>query len=108
MLRVMVLRQAANRTKGKKANLVCDSNFEVIVLLLLGHEGGAPMIRLDNVSPQYITDEKGKKKSVILPISKFQELIEDIEDLAAVAERRDEPTMSHKKFLAELKDDGLI
>ncbi len=66
------------------------------------------MISLDKVCPQYITDEKGKKKSVILPISKFQELIEDIEDLAAVAERRDEPTISHKKFLAELKNDGLI
>ena len=66
------------------------------------------MIKLDNVCPQYITDEKGKKKSVILSISKFQELIEDIEDLAAVAERRDEPTIPHKKFLAELKNDGLI
>jgi len=38
----------------------------------------------------------------------FQELIEDIEDLAAVAERRDEPTIPHKRFLAELKNDGLI
>ena len=66
------------------------------------------MVRLDNVYPQYITDEKGKKKSVILPISKFEELIEDIKGLAAVAERREEPTMSHEKFLAELKNDGLI
>lgn len=66
------------------------------------------MIRLDNISPQYITDEKGKKKSVILPISKFHELLEDIEDLATVAERRDEPTMSHEEFLAELRNDGLI
>jgi hypothetical protein len=66
------------------------------------------MIRLDNISPQYITDENGKKKSIILSISKFQELIEDIEDLAAVAERRDEPTIPHKKLLAELKNDGLI
>ncbi len=66
------------------------------------------MIRLDNVRPQYITDEKGRKKSVILPFSKFQELLEDMKDLAAVAERRDEPTISHKKFLVELKKDGLI
>ncbi|MDO9530235.1 MAG: hypothetical protein Q7J27_13910 [Syntrophales bacterium] len=43
-----------------------------------------------------------------MSISKFQELIEDIEDLAAVAEKRDEPTISHKKFLAELKTDGFI
>jgi len=66
------------------------------------------MININNVCPLYITDEKGKKKSVILSIAKFQELIEDIEDLAAVAERRDEPTISHKKFLDELKGDGLI
>ena len=66
------------------------------------------MIRLSDIYPQYITDEKGKRKSVILTISKFKELMEDIVDLAAVSERRDEPTMSHKTFLAELKNDGLI
>lgn len=66
------------------------------------------MISLDNIRPQYITDDKGKKKSVILSLSEFKELIEDIEDLAVVAERRDEPTISHKKFLEELKNDGLI
>lgn len=66
------------------------------------------MESLDNFHPQYITDENGDKKSVILPISKFQELMEDIEDLATVAERRDEPTISHKKLLAELKNDGFI
>jgi len=51
---------------------------------------------------------KEEKKSIILPISKFQELLEDIEDLAAVAERRDEGTIPHMEFLAELKSDGLI
>jgi len=66
------------------------------------------MIRLDNVRPEYITDEKGRKKSIILPFSKFQELLEDMKDLAAVAESRDEPTISHKKFIAELKNDGFI
>ncbi|MGB9179885.1 MAG: hypothetical protein WCB68_11625 [Pyrinomonadaceae bacterium] len=57
---------------------------------------------------QYITNEAGEKTAVILPLVEFQELIEDIEDLAAVAERRDEPTISHEEFLAELKRDGLI
>jgi len=66
------------------------------------------MISLDKVHPKYIIDDKGKKKSVVLSLSEFQELIEDIEDLAAVAERRDESTISHKKFLDELKNDGLI
>jgi len=48
------------------------------------------MVKLTKLHPQYITDENGEKKSVILPISEFEELIEDIEDLATVAERREE------------------
>jgi hypothetical protein len=57
---------------------------------------------------QYITNQAGEKTAVILPLGEFQELLEDIEDLAAVAERRDEPTISHDEFIAELKRDGLI
>jgi hypothetical protein len=66
------------------------------------------MIRLDDLHPEYITDQQGEKKSVILPISEFEELIEDIKDLAAVAERREEPTTSHEDLIAELKEDGFI
>jgi hypothetical protein len=66
------------------------------------------MVKLKDLNPQYITNEAGEKMSVILPISEFQELLEDIEDLAAVAERRDEPTISHEELIAELKEDGLI
>jgi hypothetical protein len=43
-----------------------------------------------------------------VPFEEFQELLEDVEDLAAVAERRDEPTISHAELLAELKRDGLV
>jgi len=57
---------------------------------------------------QYITNEAGEKTAVIMPINEFQELIEDIEDLATIAERREEPTISHQQLLAELKQDGLI
>ncbi len=34
--------------------------------------------------------------------------MEDLEDLAAVAERRDELLISHKDLVKELKQDGLI
>ncbi len=57
---------------------------------------------------QYITNPDGEKTAVILPIEEFRELLEDIEDLAAVAERRDEPTISHDEVMAGLKRDGLI
>ena len=66
------------------------------------------MIELHDLHPEYITDQRGEKKSVILPISEFEELIEDIEDLAAIIERREEPTTSHQDFIASLKEDGLI
>jgi len=57
---------------------------------------------------QYITNQAGEKTAVILPFDEFRELLEDIEDLAAVAEQRNEPTISHEAFVAELKRDGLI
>ncbi len=57
---------------------------------------------------QYITDEAGEKTAVILPIDEFHELLEDIEDLAAVADRRTEPTVSHETLLAALRADGLL
>ncbi|MFH1481786.1 MAG: hypothetical protein ABIG67_10995 [Pseudomonadota bacterium] len=65
-------------------------------------------MKLKDLNPRYITNDSGEKISVILPISEFQELLEDIEDLATVAERRDEPTMSHEQLIMELKRDGLI
>jgi hypothetical protein len=57
---------------------------------------------------QYVTNQDGEKTAVIMPFSEFQVLLEDIEDLAAVAERRDEPAISHDELLAELKRDGLM
>jgi PHD/YefM family antitoxin component YafN of YafNO toxin-antitoxin module len=57
---------------------------------------------------QYITNQSGEKTAVIVPIDDFEELLDDVEDLAAVAERRDEPTISHDELLAELKQDGLL
>lgn len=66
------------------------------------------MVELKNLHLQYITDKAGEKTSVILPIVEFQELLEDIEDLATVAERREEPTISHEEVVAELKRDGFL
>jgi len=57
---------------------------------------------------QYVTDEKGKKTAVILPIEEFEELLEDIEDLAVLLERRDEPTIPFDEVVAKLKQDGLL
>ncbi|MBJ7900614.1 MAG: hypothetical protein GC158_12005 [Cyanobacteria bacterium RI_101] len=66
------------------------------------------MINLNDLHPEFVINQQGEKHSVILPISEFEELIEDLEDLAAVAERKDESTISHENFLIELNRDGLI
>ncbi len=66
------------------------------------------MFEIEQLNLQYVTNEAGEKTAVILPLDQFQELIEDIEDLAAAAERRDEPTIRHEDLVAELKRDGLI
>ena len=66
------------------------------------------MINIKKLQPQYITDGKGKKISVVLPFSEFIELVEDIEDLAVVAERREESAISHEELLKELRDEGLV
>jgi len=57
---------------------------------------------------QYVTNQSGEKTAVIVPIERFEELLEDVGDLATVAERREEPTISHDQLLAELKRDGVI
>jgi hypothetical protein len=61
------------------------------------------MINTKDLTLNYITNELGEKTAVILPIAQFEELLEDIEDLAIAAERRDEPTTNHADLIAELK-----
>ena len=57
---------------------------------------------------EYMTDRNGVKKSVIFPITDFYELLEDLEDLASVAERKDEPTISHEQVVKELKKNRAV
>jgi len=61
-----------------------------------------------NLHPKYITDENGKKISVVLSIKEFEKIIEDYEDLIEISKRKDEKTISHKEVLKELKQDGII
>ena len=63
---------------------------------------------MQKLSPQYITDKQGKKTAVILPIEEYNALFEDLRDLAAIAERRDEPSIPHEQVVAELKKDGYL
>jgi PHD/YefM family antitoxin component YafN of YafNO toxin-antitoxin module len=57
---------------------------------------------------QYLTDDQGERTAVVLPISEYEKLMEDLEDLAVIAARREEPTIPHQEFIADLKRDGII
>ena len=43
---------------------------------------------------RFLVDEKGRKKSVVLPIKEYQALVEDLADMAVIAERNGDPTQS--------------
>ena len=51
------------------------------------------MLALNELQAQYITDDAGKRSAVVIPIEQFNQLLEDISDLAVMAERREEPDM---------------
>ena len=57
-----------------------------------------------SIHPQYITDEHGKRVSVVLPIQQWQQVLEELEELDDIklyddVKARKEPTIS----LAEYK-----
>jgi hypothetical protein len=57
---------------------------------------------------QYLTDERGEKVAVVIPIADFNDLMEDVADLACVAERRDEERISLVELKQQLMADGLL
>ncbi len=66
------------------------------------------MLNINDIHVRYITDENGDKSEVIVPIEEFESLLEDLKDLAIVAERREEKTVSHDDLVKELKHNGLL
>jgi len=63
------------------------------------------MIKLNK---KFIVDESGQRTEVVIPYRDYERLMEDIHDLAIVAERKDEKTTSHEEMTKRLKEDGLI
>ena len=51
---------------------------------------------------QYVVDENGEKVAIILPIEEYEKMKEDLHDLAIVAERRNEKTISFEEMKREL------
>jgi PHD/YefM family antitoxin component YafN of YafNO toxin-antitoxin module len=63
---------------------------------------------MGKIQAQYLIDEQGQKTSVVIPVEEYEELLEDLHDLAVIAERKDEPTISFNELKKRLKADGLL
>ncbi len=60
------------------------------------------------MATQFLTDNHGEKIAVVIPIADYESLMEDVADLAAVAERRDDDRISLKELKGQLTADGLL
>ncbi len=57
---------------------------------------------------QFVVDRQGKKVGVLLPFEQYQQMQEDLHDLAMVAERREEAPISLDEMKQRLAEDGLL
>ena len=57
---------------------------------------------------QFLVDEGGKRTAVVLPVAKYKKLLEDLHDLAVVAERRQEEPVGLLEMKRRLKANDLI
>jgi len=57
---------------------------------------------------QFITDSEGDKVAVIIPVDEYEILMDDLSDLAAVAERRGDVAVSFEEVKRKLIADGLL
>ena len=57
---------------------------------------------------QFVVDARGKKTGVILSLKQYEKLMEDLHDLAVVAERRAEKPVSLEDMKRRLKKNGIL
>jgi hypothetical protein len=57
---------------------------------------------------QFVVNNRGEKTGVIIPITKYQKLLEDLHDLAVIAERRQEEPIPVEEFIRQLDADDNV
>ena len=57
---------------------------------------------------QYVTDERGERTAVILPIEEYEELLEDLHVTRVAEETKDEERIPWKQVKAELVSEGKL
>lgn len=60
------------------------------------------------VKEQYIVNPDGMKKAVVVPLSRYKKIMEDLHDLAVIVERRKEPSVKSADFMKKLRQDGIL
>jgi hypothetical protein len=63
---------------------------------------------MDPRHTQYQTDAQGRRTAVVLPISEYERLLDDLHDIAVVAERRDEETIDEAELRRRLAGGGAV
>ena len=57
---------------------------------------------------RYVTDQKGKRTGVVISLKRYSRLMEDLHDLAVVAERRNEKPVTADDMMKRLQKRGLL
>lgn len=52
---------------------------------------------------KFLTDKKGHKEAVVLEVREYEELLEDLEDLAIIADRKQEKSIPWDEVKRKLK-----
>ena len=60
------------------------------------------------MTTQFLTDDRGQKVAVVIPIAEYETLMEDVADLATVAERKNDERISLSELKEQLIADGLL
>jgi hypothetical protein len=57
---------------------------------------------------RFVVDGRGRRTEVILSARRYEQMLEDLHDLAVVAERREEKAIDRAAMQKRLKRDGLL
>ena len=62
----------------------------------------------EDYHPQFVKDAKGRNAFAVISMDNFQSLIEDLEDLATIAERKNDERIPFEVFEKKMKQSGRL
>jgi len=85
-----------------------DREEEVVKEVRAAYQVGGQVALAEDRQEQYVVNREGKRVGVILSFERYQQMREDLHDLAVVAERRGEESISLEEMKRRLREDGLL